>query len=144
MKSRMQNSIFKENLIAPCGMNCGVCIAYLREKKPCKGCRQKSENKPYHCITCIIANCENLAKTESGFCFDCIKFPCKRMKQLDLRYRKKYRTSLIENLKEIQQQSINVFLNNEAVKWTCSFCGEILSIHRLYCLNCKKTTTLHE
>jgi hypothetical protein len=26
-------------LIAPCGMNCGVCMAYLREKNKCPGCR---------------------------------------------------------------------------------------------------------
>jgi hypothetical protein len=25
-------------LIAACGMNCGLCIGYLREKKPCSGC----------------------------------------------------------------------------------------------------------
>lgn len=32
------------NLIAPCGMNCGVCIAYLREKNRCQGC-WKAEKK---------------------------------------------------------------------------------------------------
>ena len=27
------------DLIAPCGMNCSLCRAYGRERKPCPGCR---------------------------------------------------------------------------------------------------------
>ncbi len=27
------------SLIAPCGMNCGICLAYLRTKNVCPGCR---------------------------------------------------------------------------------------------------------
>ncbi len=32
-------------LIAPCGMNCGTCLGYLREKNKCVGCRLKSDIK---------------------------------------------------------------------------------------------------
>jgi len=28
-------------LIAPCGMNCRLCMAYQRDKKQCKGCHWK-------------------------------------------------------------------------------------------------------
>jgi hypothetical protein len=30
-------------MIAPCGMNCGLCIGHLREKKPCGGCFRKDD-----------------------------------------------------------------------------------------------------
>lgn len=125
-------------LIAPCGMNCGVCIAYLRDKKPCSGCRTNSINKPNHCINCRIVHCKYLAETKSGFCFDCIKFPCSRMKQLDARYRKNYHTSLIENLNQIKTKGIEVFLESETQKWTCPNCNNILSIHRNFCINCNE------
>ena len=32
-------SIIKTRLIAPCGMNCAVCLGYLREKNKCPGCQ---------------------------------------------------------------------------------------------------------
>ena len=61
-------------LIAPCGMNCGLCIGHLREKKPCNGCFKIDDvNKPQGCRSCKIVNCDLLAETESGFCFDCKK-----------------------------------------------------------------------
>lgn len=134
----MENSIFNKDLIAPCGMNCGICIAYLREKKPCSGCRRESENKPKHCISCVIVNCDKLSETKSGFCMDCQSFPCPRMKRLDWRYRKNYRTSLIGNLKQIKSDGIGSFLDSESLRWVCRSCGQVLSIHRDLCLNCKK------
>lgn len=133
----MTTYTFDKNLIAPCGINCGVCIAYLREKNPCSGCRLRYGYKPKYCITCGIVNCEYLAETKSKFCFDCKKFPCTRLKKLDYRYRKNYRTSLIENLTQIQSSGIEDFLNTEVLKWTCPSCQKIRSIHRDFCLNCK-------
>ncbi|MCF8380998.1 MAG: DUF3795 domain-containing protein [Bacteroidales bacterium] len=125
------------NLIAACGMNCGLCIGYLREKKPCGGCFSKvDENKPKYCRSCSIVNCELLAKTESGFCYDCEKYPCTRLKQLDKRYRTKYGMSMIENLNFIKNNGIEKFLLNEETRWTCRKCGKGLSVHRDFCLNC--------
>ncbi|SFL28053.1 Double zinc ribbon [Porphyromonadaceae bacterium KH3CP3RA] len=135
----MENPVFHKELTAPCGMNCGVCIAYLREKKPCPGCRKRTENKPKHCITCKIANCEYLEETESKFCFECRKFPCQRIKQLDLRYRKNYRISLIENLGQIQSNGIEYFLQLQTLRHICPSCQNILSVHRNFCLHCKVT-----
>src|SRR5574344_369889 len=88
-----------QGLIAPCGMNCGLCIGYLREKKPCAGCLiRKDKNKPKGCRECIIANCQLLAETASGFCYDCLRYPCARLKNLDKRYRINYGMSMLENL----------------------------------------------
>jgi hypothetical protein len=125
-------------LIAACGMNCGICIGYLREKNPCGGCYKKDDlNKPKSCRSCIIVNCDALAKTDSGFCYECNKYPCSRLKQLDKRYRTNYGMSMIDNLNFICQRGMDTFLENEQSRWTCAFCGAGLSVHRDYCLNCK-------
>ena len=123
-------------LIAPCGMNCGICIGYLREKNKCAGCNIESKNKPQHCKKCTIKNCKYLLTSKSGFCFDCPEYPCRRLKQLDKRYRTKYRMSMIENLNNIKSSGIEEFLNRESQKWTCSTCNARLSAHRENCLEC--------
>jgi len=124
-------------MIAPCGMNCGICIGHVREKKPCGGCfKKEDENKPKHCRSCSIANCELLEKTESGFCFDCEKYPCARLKRLDKRYRTKYGMSMIDNLEYIKLFGLERFIQNEEKKWACPVCGAGLCVHRDFCLNC--------
>jgi len=35
----MKSGFSSEILIAPCGMNCGACIAFMRDKNNCPGCR---------------------------------------------------------------------------------------------------------
>lgn len=119
-------------------MNCGLCIGHLRDKKPCGGCfKLDDEHKPEHCRSCSIVNCDFLAKTDSGFCYDCEKYPCTRLKKLDHRYRTKYGMSMIDNLNYIQIQGLDKFLRNEELRWTCKECGSGLSVHRAFCLNCK-------
>ena len=39
----MQEQNRYRGLIAACGMNCGLCIGFLREKKPCGGCFKKDD-----------------------------------------------------------------------------------------------------
>ncbi len=127
---------FDKSLIAPCGMNCGTCIAYLRDKNKCPGCRVYSDDKAVSIQRCIIPKCVHLVKTESKFCFECEKYPCKRVKQLDKRYRARYNTSFIENLAMIKEKGIEKFLVFESKRRTCHNCGSILSVHRDYCFSC--------
>jgi hypothetical protein len=135
----MRTSVtFDRIMIAPCGMNCGTCIAHLREKNKCPGCRIHSENKAVSVRRCIIPRCTHLAETTSKFCYDCEKFACQRIKQLDKRYKTKYRTSFIENLTIIKEKGIDSFLAFEAKRRTCPECGSVLSVHKDYCLNCQK------
>jgi hypothetical protein len=128
---------FDRTLIAPCGMNCGTCLGYLREKNRCPGCRVFSMDKAVSIQRCIIPGCEHLSKTKSGFCYDCGKFPCRRLKQLDLRYRTKYRTSFIENLMMIKEKGMETFLEFESERRSCPQCGSVLCVHRPFCLKCK-------
>ena len=129
---------FDKSLIAPCGMNCGTCIAYLRPKNNCIGCRIQSPAKRATRVMCVVKNCINLEQTSSKFCYDCEKFPCKRINQLDNRYRTKYKTSFIENLTMIKEKGIDRFLQFESKRRTCPDCGSVLSVHREKCLSCEK------
>jgi hypothetical protein len=128
--------IFDKSLIAPCGMNCGTCMAYLRSKKKCPGCRIYSADKSISIQRCIIPKCADLEKTSSKFCYDCEKYPCKRIKQLDKRYRTKYRTSFIENLAIIKEKGIDSLLIFESERRTCKNCGSVLCVHRNNCITC--------
>ncbi|NMB48613.1 DUF3795 domain-containing protein [Candidatus Kuenenbacteria bacterium] len=103
----------QSNLIAPCGMNCGVCLHYLRERNKCPGCfsGRKVNQKP---IKCPIRLCKN---RQGEYCFDCNKFPCERLMRLDKRYRERYKMSEIENLKHIKDKGIKNFLTSERKKW---------------------------
>ena len=127
-----------QDLIATCGMNCGLCIGLLRKKNPCGGCFKKDDkNKPQACRSCAIVNCKRLAEAESAFCYDCDKYPCARLKKLDSRYRTKYGMSMIDNLNFIKENGMERFLENEQNRWTCKECNSGVSVHRKHCLNCK-------
>jgi len=133
------NAVTDYNLIAPCGMNCRICLGYLREKNHCSGCRDDSKSYPAYCVSCIIKNCALLIETESGFCYECGKYPCRRLKQLDKRYRTRYRMSMMENLEFIREKGITAFAEKERVKWTCPGCGATVCVHREFCLSCGET-----
>ena len=67
-------SLNKFSLIAPCGMNCGICMAYLRNKNKCSGCRGVDTNKPITRTKCKIKNCLIFQKDKAKFYFECEKF----------------------------------------------------------------------
>ena len=123
-------------LIAPCGMNCGICMAYLREKRRCSGCHVDDSTKPPTILNCIIRNCETIKSNQSGFCYECENYPCRRLKQLDKRYRTKYAMSMIENLESIKEIGLSAFAEEERKRWRCSKCGDTICVHRGYCYDC--------
>ena len=131
----------KSSLIAPCGGNCGICMAYLREKKKCPGCRVFDKNEPVSIAKCKIKNCATFKRSKSKFCFECEGFPCNNLKHLDKRYRTKYIMSMIENLENIKKFGIREFVKNEKIRWACSHCGGAICVHRGYCYNCGKQKT---
>lgn len=124
------------DMIAPCGMNCAICIGFLRDRNPCAGCLGDDDHKPKHCVTCRIKNCPELEDKADKFCFTCEKFPCARLRQLDKRYRTKYKMSMLENLEHIRDLGIQEFVANERVRWKCQSCGGLVCVHRDECLYC--------
>lgn len=128
------------SLIAPCGMNCRLCLGYIREENTCPGCRMidsREGHKSGSRNKCRIRNCEQIAEGNVKYCSgQCDSFPCTRLRQLDKRYRTKYGMSMIDNLKMIDESGIRRFVRNEDEKWTCPSCGEIICVHRPVCLHC--------
>jgi hypothetical protein len=131
--------VFDRTMIAPCGINCGTCLAFLREKNRCNGCRVIWEDKAKSRVLCRIKNCEQLGLTESGFCYECERFPCKLIKHIDKRYRTKYKISLVQNLLTLKELWMTKYLEAEQDKWSCPNCGAALCVHRDFCLHCKVT-----
>lgn len=128
------------DMIAPCGMNCRLCWGHIREKNTCPGCqslsRQESPKSKYR-NTCIIRNCEHLGKSKSRFCsYDCERYPCTRLKNLDKRYRSKYGMSMIDNLQAIHAVGIRKFVQDEKTKWACPECDDLICVHRPACTGC--------
>jgi hypothetical protein len=111
-------------------------MAYLREKKKCPGCNGSNEDKSVSVVKCRIKNCEIIKNNQSGFCFECEKYPCLRLKQLDKRYKMKYAMSMIENLESIKNFGLKKFIIEERIRWTCSECGGTICVHRGYCYQC--------
>ena len=126
------------SLIAPCGMNCGICMAHLREKNSCPGCRGADTDKPVTRVRCKIKTCEYFQNGKAKFCFECEKFPCNILNHLDVRYQTKYRMSMIKNLENIRNIGIRRFLKDEKVRWTCTRCNGTICVHKGYCVECGK------
>ena len=130
-------------LIAPCGMNCSICRAYLRKRNPCPGCRGENKDKPVSRVLCKIKTCEHLAKQAFTFCYDCESFPCFELNRLDKRYRTKYGMSMIENLEYIHLNGLDQFLENEKSRWACPQCGETICVHKSECSSCGAKSAQH-
>lgn len=136
---KMKKSRISKKLIAICGMNCHLCLAYKREKNGCLGCRAEIGLRLEYCDRCKIRNCETAINKKLTYCYHCESYPCKSIKHIDKRYRTKYSMSMIENFEFIKHSGIREFLLNEEKKWTCPECGQILCAHRPRCLSCQYT-----
>ena len=122
-------------LIAPCGMNCGLCMAYLRQNNPCHGCYYAKQNLPITRARCHMRICK---KRKGKFCYTCPDFPCDRLKHLDNRYRTRYHLNEIENLEYIRDNGMKKFLAKEEKKWRCLKCGRLRCCHNGKCYTCDK------
>ncbi|PKM63564.1 MAG: hypothetical protein CVU96_07245 [Firmicutes bacterium HGW-Firmicutes-20] len=127
----------REDLIAPCGMNCRCCSAFQRVKNSCLGCRNE---KTITYATkgsreCIIKTCP---KNQEGtqFCFNCDAFPCRRLNDLNKRYQAKYHMNFIQNLIFIKENGVAAFLENEEERWKCPECGSVMCVHKHQCNRC--------
>lgn len=130
-----------EELIAPCGMNCGICSGYLAYKHDvkskgirmpyCLGCRPRDKKCAF-----LKKRCNLLLSGEVQYCYECSNYPCESLNHIDKRYRSLYRMSMIENLEFIKKNGINQFLEKEKERWKCPNCGGVISCHNGICFDC--------
>ena len=132
--------MFDAELIAPCGMNCGVCKAYLAYTHGVP--RQK--NKVTHCAGClprgkncyIIRGCKKLTLHELKYCYECDVMPCEKLSHLDKRYRTRYGMSMVENLKTLKVKGMDEFLKEQKERHGCPNCSDVVSVHDNKCYKC--------
>ncbi|MCW4015600.1 MAG: DUF3795 domain-containing protein [Candidatus Bathyarchaeota archaeon] len=131
---------FTAELMSPCGIYCGTCIAFFgytmagkKRKMSCIGCRSRISKCAF-----LKKGCSKLASKQVEYCFECESFPCERLKAIDVGYLRKYGMSLVENLKHIQSKGINSFLKTEQEKRKCPTCGGVICVHTNKCYGCNE------
>ena len=92
--------------IAPCGINCSLCLAYQRDKNHCNGCNGSNGHKAYHCIECRIRNCEEKKGNKELLCSKCKSYPCRRIKDLEKRYTNRYNVNIYKNFEDIKKGAV--------------------------------------
>ncbi len=129
----------EKELIAPCGMNCRICVAYFgytlngkKRKHSCRGCRVDNKKCAF-----IKKHCEKIYQGVIEFCFQCRDFPCIHLKKIDSRYREKYQMSLIKNLEFIRDFGMDRFLEEQQERYQCADCGELKCVHTEICYHCE-------
>jgi hypothetical protein len=124
----------KLRLVAPCGIDCGLCIAFQRRKHPCPGCSRLDGKTHATKTACKLRKCE----TRRGrLCSSrCPSYPCTRLKRLDQRYRTRYGASMLENLTAIEERGVRAFVVSERERWPCAACGSLRCVHQGSCATC--------
>jgi len=129
-------ALTREQLIAPCGLDCALCYRFQRRKDACSGCRGDISDKLKSCLNCKIKNCALIKNNTVEICSDCDQFPCEAIKNLDKRYRKSYRLSVLDDFKRIKTVGMARYLREQDKKWACTKCGETLCMHKDVCPSC--------
>jgi hypothetical protein len=83
------------DFIPPCGIFCGACPRFLREKNPCPGAAihcQKRKCKGIHVCS---------EKRGHRFCYECDRFPCSRFRQFAASWQQ-YDQDLIANQEQLR------------------------------------------
>lgn len=134
-----QAYLFTERMIAPCGLDCSLCQATLKEENPCPGCNGSDENKPLFCRErCGIILCEKRRNNQYKYCDECPDYPCADVMEKENRYTSAYprKESPLENIRLIREIGIEAFLEKERKEWSCRVCGGPVCVHTGLCASC--------
>ena len=129
---------FSEELIAPCGMNCRICIGFFgytmsgkKRKMQCIGCNPSGKSCAH-----LKKYCEKLKKKEIEYCYECIDFPCERLQKLDMKYRERFDMSTVANLEYIRDKGMKKFLQEQEESYKCHNCQGVICVHNCKCYSC--------
>jgi hypothetical protein len=92
--------------IPACGVFCGGCPTYTRERKPCPGADKNLKR-------CEGCKAFHLCCKEKGILhfYECDEFPCKRFRNFSKRWLK-YGQNFIENQNLLKEIGMDRFLNH--------------------------------
>ncbi len=150
----------KEELLAPCGLYCGVCRIYLAHKEnniefkkeilptlqsfgaksvddiACTGCL--SDGVVFHfCQTCPIKDCMKNKKIEG--CYQCEDFPCKIIREWPDALDKKVMLRAIPSWRKLGTEK---WIQEEEKRYRCPNCKEQLFHGVKKCKNCNSKVDL--
>ena len=131
--------MFTEKMIAPCGLDCSLCMFAHAKENPCLGCNVDSDSKPAFCASwCKIVPCAKRREGGYAFCDECPDYPCEDMMERETRYATAYplKESPMENLREIRAMGMEAFLEKERKAWSCGKCGGPVCVHTGLCRDC--------
>ncbi|UCC19790.1 MAG: DUF3795 domain-containing protein [Promethearchaeota archaeon] len=143
------------NLLAPCGLYCGVCAIHIADRdknvkfkkilvdvyKPisktpedikCSGCMSENQEEIFgYCKTCPIRDCV----IGKGFnaCYQCNDFPCKFIERFPIPVGKKVIMRAIPRWKEIGTEK---WVEEEEIRYHCPDCGNFLFRGAKRCNKC--------
>ena len=137
--------VSETELLAPCGMYCGLCTSSLSKKyniprrrgiiSYCEGCRPRDKQCSF-----VKKKCDLLLNHNIEYCYKCNDFPCKVLEKIEYSYNTKfnYSYSFIRAQKEIKEHGPSFVIDRLKKEFGCKKCGEILCIHNGLCYNCDK------
>jgi hypothetical protein len=137
----LQSGMMDTELIAPCGMNCGVCSSFLARRYDtksrgikisyCTGCRPRGKMCAF-----LKKRCTLLRTKQVEYCYQCQAFPCDDLSGLDNRYKTLYHMSMVDNLVYLREHGMEKLLIQQMEHWRCPGCGEVICCHNGVCFNC--------
>ena len=129
---------FSTELIAPCGMNCRICIGYFgytmsgqKRKMQCIGCNPSGKSCAH-----LKKYCGKLKKKEIEYCYECLDFPCEQLRKLDMKYRIRFDMSTVANLEYIRDKGMKKFLQEQEERYKCPSCQGVICVHNGKCYSC--------
>jgi len=139
------------DLLAPCGLYCGVCGVYMAsrdnnqklkeklanaygvtpEQVECKGCL--SDTKFVYCEACSIRSCTQ-EKKYAG-CHECDDFPCKLIDDFPVPVGKKV---ILRSVPDRRSLGTEKWVDEEKKRYCCPQCNDQLFRGARRCGNCKE------
>ena len=144
----------KKELLAPCGLYCGVCAIYIAHKDnnikfkqalfpvykafaksvddiACTGCLSTGIVFPV-CQVCPIKKCTKEKGIEG--CFQCEEFPCKYINNFPIPVGKKV---ILRSIPEWRKLGTEKWIEQEKKRYYCPECGNKLFRGAKKCNKCK-------